>query len=81
MCLANKNHALNSIVGAAFGGKLTGFLWAQYAHGQLFKAAGQRCMAISAALLVGDAQAWLPDLVNLAKNLKVGGGFEKGADL
>lgn len=38
-------------------------------------------MAISVALLIGDAQAWLPDLVNLAKNLKVGGGFEKGADL
>lgn len=60
---ANKNHALNSIVGAAFG------------------AAGQRCMAISVVLLIGDAQAWLPDLVNLAKNLKVGGGFEKGVDL
>ncbi len=29
-------------------------------------------MAISVALLIGDAQAWLPDLVNLAKNLKVG---------
>lgn len=47
----------------------------------LFEAAGQRCMAISVALLIGDAQAWLPDLVNLAKNLKVGGGFEKGVDL
>lgn len=45
------------------------------------EAAGQRCMAISVALLIGDAQAWLPDLVNLAKNLKVGGGFEKGVDL
>lgn len=53
----------------------------EYAHGQLFEAAGQRCMAISVALLIGDAQAWLPDLVNLAKNLKVGGGFEKGVDL
>jgi len=38
-------------------------------------------MAISVALLIGDAQAWLPDLVKLAKNLKVGGGFEKGVDL
>ncbi|KAI9513043.1 methylmalonate-semialdehyde dehydrogenase [Russula earlei] len=60
---ANKNHALNSIVGAAFG------------------AAGQRCMAISVVLLVGDAQAWLPDLMDLARNLKVNGGFEKDADL
>jgi malonate-semialdehyde dehydrogenase (acetylating)/methylmalonate-semialdehyde dehydrogenase len=47
----------------------------------IFEAAGQRCMAISVALLVGDAQAWLPDLVNLAKNLKVSGGFEKDVDL
>jgi malonate-semialdehyde dehydrogenase (acetylating)/methylmalonate-semialdehyde dehydrogenase len=38
-------------------------------------------MAISVAVLVGDARAWLPDLVNLAKNLKVGGGFEKDVDL
>ena len=38
-------------------------------------------MALSVAILVGDAQAWLPDLVNLAKNLKVGGGFEKDVDL
>jgi malonate-semialdehyde dehydrogenase (acetylating)/methylmalonate-semialdehyde dehydrogenase len=60
---ANKNLALNSVVGAAFG------------------AAGQRCMGLSVAILVGDAQAWLADLVNLAKNLKVGGGFEKDVDL
>jgi malonate-semialdehyde dehydrogenase (acetylating)/methylmalonate-semialdehyde dehydrogenase len=38
-------------------------------------------MAISVAILVGEAQAWLPDLVNLAKNLKTGGGFEKDVDL
>jgi malonate-semialdehyde dehydrogenase (acetylating)/methylmalonate-semialdehyde dehydrogenase len=38
-------------------------------------------MAISVAVLIGDAQEWLPDLVNLAKNLKVSGGFEKGVDL
>jgi malonate-semialdehyde dehydrogenase (acetylating) / methylmalonate-semialdehyde dehydrogenase len=38
-------------------------------------------MAISVVLLIGDAQAWLPDVVNLVKNLKVGGGFEKGVDL
>ncbi|KAI0068309.1 methylmalonate-semialdehyde dehydrogenase [Artomyces pyxidatus] len=60
---ANKNLALNSIVGAAFG------------------AAGQRCMAISVAILVGDAQAWLPDLVKSASQLKVGGGFEKDVDI
>ncbi|KAH8120204.1 Methylmalonate-semialdehyde dehydrogenase [Phellopilus nigrolimitatus] len=60
---ANKNTALNSILGAAFG------------------AAGQRCMAISVAVLVGNAQSWLPELVERAKKLKVNGGFEKGADL
>lgn len=81
-CLANKNHALNSIVGAAFGGKLTNQLPVGVVCSRItVEAAGQRCMAISVALLIGDAQAWLPDLVNLAKNLKVGGGFEKGVDL
>lgn len=38
-------------------------------------------MAISVAVLVGAAQEWLPDLINLAQNLKVSGGFEQGADL
>lgn len=60
---ANKNHALNSLLGAAFG------------------AAGQRCMAISVAVLVGDAQSWLPELIERAKKLNVNQGFEKGADL
>jgi malonate-semialdehyde dehydrogenase (acetylating)/methylmalonate-semialdehyde dehydrogenase len=50
-------------------------------HELLSEAAGQRCMAISVVLLVGDAYGWLPDLVNLAKKLKVGGGFEKDVDL
>ncbi|KAI0721219.1 methylmalonate-semialdehyde dehydrogenase [Cerioporus squamosus] len=49
---ANKNHALNSILGACFG------------------AAGQRCMAISVAVLVGTAQSWLPELIERAKKLK-----------
>lgn len=60
---ANKNLALNSIVGAAFG------------------AAGQRCMAISVAVLVGESQSWLPELVGRAQKLKANGGFETGADL
>ncbi|EPQ61403.1 hypothetical protein GLOTRDRAFT_124283 [Gloeophyllum trabeum ATCC 11539] len=59
---ANKNLALNSIIGAAFG------------------AAGQRCMAISVAVLVGTAQSWLPELIERAKKLNVNGGFEKGVD-
>ena len=49
--------------------------------GAAFGAAGQRCMAVSVAVLVGDAQKWIPDLVEKAKSLKTSGGTEKGADL
>jgi len=59
----NKNHALNAIVGAAFG------------------AAGQRCMALSTLVMVGDTEAWLPEIAERAKQLNVNGGFEEGADL
>jgi malonate-semialdehyde dehydrogenase (acetylating) / methylmalonate-semialdehyde dehydrogenase len=60
---ANKEHALNALVGATFG------------------AAGQRCMATSVTVLVGEAQKWIPDIVSKAKTLKVSAGTEKGADL
>ena len=46
-----------------------------------FGAAGQRCMAVSVAVLVGDAKQWIPDLVDKAKSLSVNAGAEKGADL
>ncbi|HSS27172.1 MAG TPA: CoA-acylating methylmalonate-semialdehyde dehydrogenase, partial [Usitatibacter sp.] len=46
-----------------------------------FGAAGQRCMATSVAVLVGDANKWIPDIVEKARSLKVNGGTEKGADL
>jgi malonate-semialdehyde dehydrogenase (acetylating) / methylmalonate-semialdehyde dehydrogenase len=49
--------------------------------GATFGAAGQRCMATSVTVLVGDAQRWIPDIVAKAKTLKVNGGAEKGADL
>jgi malonate-semialdehyde dehydrogenase (acetylating)/methylmalonate-semialdehyde dehydrogenase len=39
-----------------------------------FGAAGQRCMAASVAVLVGEAQAWLPELVQRASQLSVGAG-------
>ncbi|BGP38340.1 hypothetical protein JCM10450v2_002288 [Rhodotorula kratochvilovae] len=55
---ANRNFALNSIVGAAFG------------------AAGQRCMALSTLVAVGDSQEWIDELVKRAKGLKVGNGFD-----
>ncbi|MDM5175733.1 CoA-acylating methylmalonate-semialdehyde dehydrogenase [Massilia sp. DJPM01] len=42
--------------------------------GAAFGAAGQRCMAASVAVLVGEAQAWLPELVGKARRLSVGAG-------
>lgn len=49
--------------------------------GAAFGAAGQRCMAISVAILVGEAQKWIPDIVARAKQLKVNAGHEPGTDL
>ncbi len=49
--------------------------------GAAFGAAGQRCMAVSVAVLVGEAQQWIPDLIAKAKTLKVSGGTEKGTDV
>jgi malonate-semialdehyde dehydrogenase (acetylating)/methylmalonate-semialdehyde dehydrogenase len=46
-----------------------------------FGAAGQRCMAVSVAVLVGEANQWIPDIVAKAKSLKVSAGTEKDADL
>lgn len=59
----NKNHFINSVVGAAFG------------------AAGQRCMALSTLVMVGETKDWLPEVAERARGLKVDGGFEDGADL
>lgn len=44
-------------------------------------AAGQRCMAISVCILVGESQKWIPDLVKKAKELKVNAGHEPGTDV
>src|ERR1700736_1919531 len=49
--------------------------------GSTFGAAGQRCMATSVTVLVGEARKWIPDIVAKAKTLKVNAGVEKGADL
>lgn len=46
-----------------------------------FGAAGQRCMALTTAVFVGESKKWLPDLVAKAKQLKVSAGWESGADL
>ncbi|MEI2417293.1 CoA-acylating methylmalonate-semialdehyde dehydrogenase [Orrella sp. JC864] len=60
---ADREAALNHLVGAAFG------------------AAGQRCMATSVAVLVGQAREWLPDFIERAKRLKVNAGTDRQADL
>eukprot|EP01123_Difflugia_compressa_P010049 TRINITY_DN3558_c0_g1_i1.p1 TRINITY_DN3558_c0_g1~~TRINITY_DN3558_c0_g1_i1.p1 ORF type:complete len:540 (-),score=99.68 TRINITY_DN3558_c0_g1_i1:25-1644(-) len=42
--------------------------------GAAFGATGQRCMALSVAVFVGDSQKWIPDLVKKASSLRVGPG-------
>ncbi|MWJ27508.1 CoA-acylating methylmalonate-semialdehyde dehydrogenase [Halomonas sp. ZH2S] len=49
--------------------------------GSAFGAAGQRCMANSVVVLVGDAREWLEDIVEGARNMKVGPGTQRDADL
>jgi malonate-semialdehyde dehydrogenase (acetylating)/methylmalonate-semialdehyde dehydrogenase len=49
--------------------------------GAAFGAAGQRCMAASTAVLVGEARQWIPDLVAKARTLKVNAGTEPGTDV
>ena len=49
--------------------------------GAAFGAAGQRCMAVSVVVLVGEANSWVPDLVTKARSLKVGAGHEHGTDV
>ena len=52
--------------------------------GACFGAAGQRCMALSVVVLVGDleeSRGWAQELVAQAKLLKVGNGFVEGVDV
>ena len=42
-------------------------------------AAGQRCMAISAAVLVGEARKWLPDIAKAMKKIRPGHWRDKTA--
>ncbi|KAL3538723.1 hypothetical protein ACH5RR_002089 [Cinchona calisaya] len=46
-----------------------------------FGAAGQRCMALSTVVLVGDSKSWEEKLVERAKSLKVNVGTDPDADL
>ncbi|MEX2489306.1 MAG: CoA-acylating methylmalonate-semialdehyde dehydrogenase [Pseudomonadales bacterium] len=58
---ANKEQAINALVGASVG------------------AAGQRCMAISAAVFVGEAQSWVDDLKDAMAKVLPGGWNDQGA--
>jgi len=49
--------------------------------GAAFGAAGQRCMALSTAIFVGESKEWIPELIERAKKLAVNGGKEPGADI
>ncbi|XP_049874805.1 probable methylmalonate-semialdehyde dehydrogenase [acylating], mitochondrial [Pectinophora gossypiella] len=49
--------------------------------GAAFGAAGQRCMALSTAVFVGEAREWVPDLVKRAEALKVNAGHVPGTDV
>ena len=49
--------------------------------GSAFGAAGQRCMANSVVVLVGQAREWLDDIVEGARNMRVGPGTDRQADL
>ena len=52
--------------------------------GAAFGAAGQRCMALSVVILVGDldeSKGWVQEIVDEAKKLKVGNGFVEGVDV
>ena len=46
-----------------------------------FGAAGQRCMALSTVIFVGESEKWLPELVDRAKKLRVGAGIESATEV
>lgn len=46
-----------------------------------FGAAGQRCMALSVAIFVGETVNWIPEIAARARTLKVNAGHEPGADV
>eukprot|EP00457_Paulinella_chromatophora_P002587 gb/GEZN01002592.1/.p1 GENE.gb/GEZN01002592.1/~~gb/GEZN01002592.1/.p1 ORF type:complete len:521 (+),score=31.80 gb/GEZN01002592.1/:22-1584(+) len=49
--------------------------------GSAFGAAGQRCMALSTVIFVGQAKEWIPDVLEKAKAMKVGPGHDEKSDL
>ncbi|CAM9391735.1 unnamed protein product, partial [Phaeothamnion confervicola] len=49
--------------------------------GAAFGAAGQRCMALSVAVLVGAAREWVPEIAAAAQLLRLGAGDQEGTDI
>lgn len=49
--------------------------------GAAFGAAGQRCMALSVAIMVGETKHWVDELVEKAKLLSVNAGCEPNTDV
>lgn len=49
--------------------------------GAAFGAAGQRCMALTTAIMVGESKEWLPEIAEKASKLKVNAGHEASTDL
>jgi len=49
--------------------------------GAAFGAAGQRCMALSSAIFVGEAKEWIPELVEKAKSMACDVGSNPNAAL
>ncbi|MCL4419852.1 CoA-acylating methylmalonate-semialdehyde dehydrogenase, partial [Patescibacteria group bacterium] len=49
--------------------------------GAAFGAAGQRCMALSTVIFVGETKEWIHEIVARAKNLKVGSGLDSKTDV
>jgi malonate-semialdehyde dehydrogenase (acetylating)/methylmalonate-semialdehyde dehydrogenase len=49
--------------------------------GAAFGAAGQRCMANSVVVLVGQTREWIPEIVERSKAMKVGPGTDRKADV
>lgn len=49
--------------------------------GAAFGAAGQRCMALSTLVMIGETKEWVKEIADRAKGLKMNGGFEPDTDL
>jgi len=46
-----------------------------------FGASGQRCMALTTVIFVGETKNWLSEVIEKAKKLKLGHGAESNIDL